>query len=196
MKTKKLSFKFIFVLFLCSSTIVANPVQPIPNSFSEMNISDLVEKSNKELEKQLGIDFSLKEKIGLWAIKRKIKKAIKKQPDLAQKKLKDIPDLLNPYNGKKKPYEPFAIFGLSIFGLGLLLGLLGFLLPALLSIVGFCLVFGLIMLIISYRKHKKEPTRYRGRWAAEAGRGMCLFILIAIILAPVIIIALLLSANT
>lgn len=196
MKTKQLPLFVMIVLLSYNHILLASPVQSKPSKYYEISISDLAKKSNKEIEKELGINFSLKEKFGLWVVKRKIKKVLKKNPNLAHKKLKEMPNLLTDSNDEKKPYEPFAIFGLSIFGLGLFLGLLGFLLPALVSLVGFCLVFGLIMLIISYRKHKKEPTRYGGRWAAEAGRGMCLFILIAIILAPVIIIALLLSANT
>jgi hypothetical protein len=198
MKTKKLSFKFIFVLFLCSSALIANPVQPIPNNFSEMNISDLVEKSNKELEKQLGIDFSLKEKIGLWAIKRKIKKAIKKQPDLVNKKLKDVPDIITNPDKEEKPFVIYGSIGFYLFGLALFFALFGvsFGLSTilLLRIIFLSLLFGLILFAINYVRHGENPGKYRGFKADRPWGGMCLMILAAFFISLITAVAFLLNA--
>ena len=197
MKAKKLSFKLIFVLFLCSGALIANPVQPTPNKFSEMNISDLIKKSNKEIEKQLGVDFSLKEKIDLWAIKRTIKKAIKKQPDLAHKKLKDVPNIITNLYKEEKTFVIYGTIAFYLFGLALFFALFG--IPFGLSmiflvrLIFISLLFGLILFAINYVRHGENPGKYRGFMANRPWGGMCLMILVALLIGLLTIVVFLLN---
>ena len=78
-----------------------------------ISLEELVESSNKELEKNWTINLSWKEKLSLWILKKKLKKAIKKNPALANEKFSL--DHLNLKTKKKKTEVRGLISFLQLF---------------------------------------------------------------------------------
>lgn len=82
MKIRFLLFSLMSFLLFVGSPTTAMVVTPIKKK--EFTINDFVNSSNKDLETKFGTDFNFKEKLGLYILKKKLKKVIKKNPNLGK----------------------------------------------------------------------------------------------------------------
>jgi hypothetical protein len=144
-----------------------------------LTVEDLISTKNRNLEALLGVDLNWKQKLALGMVKRKLKKAVKKDPALAKRSFSDLAatlpaDLTVADERKTHPNAVVSFVG-SLAGLLILttLGALGFL------VCIAALIFGFLAL----SKIRKAPDQFKGRGWAWAGIGISAFIIAIILIA-------------
>jgi hypothetical protein len=152
--------KYLFLLFLFfthwSFAIVHTTA---PTSDQTISIDRFVNSSNKDLEKEWDVDLSFKEKATLWLMKKKLKKAIKKNLELASTKLSHKV-LLQPDNREVEQKGAASLYLLLLGGVAILFLGSGFGS----AILGLLTLISMILSISSLSKHKKNPEKYKGKW--------------------------------
>lgn len=81
---------YMILLIIClfgGYVKAAIPTNSLGKSIENYTISDLLNSSNKDIEKITGQKMTIKEKIGLGFIKKKMRKALRDNPDLANMNL-------------------------------------------------------------------------------------------------------------
>lgn len=148
--------KTLFLFFFLITHQVYAVVNPLKNTASkqEMTISEFTNYSNAELEQKWNIDLNWKEKASLWLLKRKLKKAIKKNKDLGNQKIQQP-------NDSNEKFDPLSIIASSLLLTSVAGGLLfinigGF------FIGGLGVLATIIIAVISLIKQYKKPKKYKG----------------------------------
>ena len=165
--------RLIFFFFLTLTTLgTANPPPIKQTNLKRFTLSDFAKSSNKELEKHFQLDFNWKEKLGFWLIRRKLRKAIKKNPELGKVvfKRETLQQILDAKESPKK-LEIWGLIGLSLTVIGI--GILGFFFAAAggVGLISGTLTIGAgtILSKWSLHKHRNEAEKYKSKWIASLG---------------------------
>lgn len=152
--------KYLFLLFLFfthwSFAIVHTTT---PTSDQTISIDRFVNSSNKDLEKEWGVNLSFKKKATLWLMKKKLKKAIKKNPELAPTKFSPKV-ILQPDNREVEQKGAASLYLLLLGGVAILFLGSGFGS----AILGLLTLISVILSFSSLAKHKRNPEKYKGKW--------------------------------
>jgi len=163
MNTKSILSYFIVVsLLLCANVTKAGyefaPTEKQYQSVFELDAKDLINLDRKGLEKKINRKLSLKERLLLRSVKRKLKK----NADLTGKNA--LNEAETDKMAKASLIVGIVVAGLigSMFLLGSTLGL-QFIIALLLGVVG------LILSLISLRRIRKSGGSKKGKWLAIIG---------------------------
>ena len=143
------------LLFAVSSTAFAVENKMVkPSKQVQFSAQELIASTNKSLEKHLNIKLNWKDKLALNIVRKKLRKRIKKNPELAS-----APALSLDASQKDRGAVLSFAFGLGSFVVGFFLS----------GIVGAAIgVVGLIIGLRSLSRIKKNPST-EGKGLAKAG---------------------------